>query len=103
MIKILERYVCADCGNVVDEVPTERYVHNEIPGGYYEMIEEPCFCGGHFEEGRECANCGEYEAESVLIGGWCRACIAALCEEKGLDKNRDASEIYDIIEEGYEV
>lgn len=87
----------------MNEVPTSREYHTEIPGNYYEEIAEPCFCGGDYEEGRECERCGEYEAESVLINGWCRVCVAALCEAKGLDKKRDTDKIYDLIAEGIEI
>lgn len=88
---------------MVNAIPTSRAYHTEIDGGYYEEEADACMCGGDYEEGYECERCGEYEAESVLINGWCRSCVAFLCEANGLKRKRDYDRIYDLIAEGAEI
>lgn len=92
-------YICDRCGDVVEEVGCDRVWHRELDAPYYTDEDECCFCGGDYVEAVECVRCGEYEAENELIFGWCRACVAELCEERGLDLKRDRDEISDIIEE----
>lgn len=53
-------YICKDCGQVVDELPT--YTEREECWGHYEEFEyvDNCYCGGEWSEAVQCCCCGEY-------------------------------------------
>lgn len=91
-------YICIKCGYLVEDIPTEGWKHTELDGSYYEYDDLTCSCGGEFVEAVECECCGEYEAECHMNNGWCRSCVAELCEAHDLDPKAHRAEIYDIIE-----
>lgn len=81
------KYVCENCGEVIDE---EDIGSRSCFIGYsgdcpcYEEYENECSCGGRYVEGRECAVCGEFVARDDLFGdeGICRDCINDLATPK---------------------
>lgn len=71
-------YICRDCGEVVEELPTRVYYDyvdgNWLMSGYSEE-ELSCRCGGTFVEAVECPVCGEWiNPENGRI---CEDCLKA--------------------------
>ena len=71
-------YICPNCNQIVDELPTGRTSYPE-PFGNGERSEietiTDCSCGGQFEEAAECKICGEVCANETLHDGFCPECL----------------------------
>lgn len=76
-----DRYICPDCREIVDELPSVAHRIRENFGthraavalGYRESTR--CSCGGSYEPAEECKCCGELFAENELNReGLCGEC-----------------------------
>ena len=71
-------YQCDKCGAIVDELPT--YEEHHPYGDTYAtatMTDWDCGCGGTFDEGSSCVECGDFVLEGESYSGMCEKCLDA--------------------------
>jgi hypothetical protein len=69
-------FVCKNCGNLVEEIPTIKQCHGHTSLGQplTETIDGLCSCGGDFTEATQCKICGEW-FDNTELDGVCEVCI----------------------------
>ena len=64
-------YICKDCGELFED--PKKVIEQEYYGSRLYSSECP-WCGGDFEEVKECLGCGKHYGESDLNEGLCTKC-----------------------------
>ena len=72
-------YICTECGELFDDTKIILYEDAEI--GHQSHIEACPWCGGDFEEVKECLGCGKHCAEGDLTEGFCVKCEKKIQEK----------------------
>ena len=68
-------FVCNNCGNMVEELPTTTQYHgNTAFGELTEVIADCCSCGGEYIEATQCAICSKW-FDGTDMDGVCESCI----------------------------
>lgn len=72
-------YVCDKCGDTVAELESRTY-YDCVPGnsgmsGYETEVDDRCSCGGYYEDGAQCEECGEWKVSSEIYEGYCEKCL----------------------------
>lgn len=72
-------YICPNCNQIVDELPTRREFLTNQYGGQdaVKVSDRSCpKCGEVLEKAEACSECGEYHLTLNLLDGLCPLCFA---------------------------
>ena len=69
-------FVCKNCENLVEEIPTTKQYHDYTSLGQRleETIDCLCHCGGEYVEAEQCKVCGEW-FDNCELHGVCEVCL----------------------------